>query len=108
MHFDGGEAHLGERGDEGRLTGGVTGRIDQRRVHAAVMRLVDLVDDLPDDIRVEDINLDTQLGGIFADVLIVFRQGHGTEDLGLDFAAHVHSGTMDYQDLRHKCVPHVL
>src|SRR5436853_5852422 len=44
---------------------------------------------------------DTQLGSIFADVLVVLWQGHGTEDVGLDFAAHVHPGTMNYQNLRH-------
>src|SRR5262249_16749489 len=71
VHFDSGEAHLGERGDQGWLTGRVAGWIDQRSVHAAVMRLVDFVDDLADDIRVEDLDLDTQLGGIFADVLVV-------------------------------------
>src|SRR5262249_5609964 len=92
---------LGEGGDQSWLTGGVTGWIDQRSVYAAVMRLVDFVDDLPDDIRVENLDFDTQLGGIFADVLIVLWQGHGAEDVGLDFAAHVHPGTVDYQDLRH-------
>src|SRR5207248_7713948 len=55
----------------------------------------------PNDIRVEDFDFDAQLGSILTDMLIVFWQGHGAEDLGLDFAAHVHSGTMDDQDLRH-------
>src|SRR6266446_9967386 len=101
MYFDGGEAHLAYGGDQRWLPGAVACRIDQGSIKAALMRLVELVDHLPGNIRMKNLYLDAQLGRIFTDLLIVLWQGHGTEDLSLDFPTHVHPSTMNDQDLLH-------
>src|SRR5262245_43092397 len=49
----------------------------------------------------ENLDLEAQLSRIFADVLVVFWQGHGAEGLNLDLPAHVHPGAVYDQDFRH-------
>src|SRR5262245_44560684 len=49
----------------------------------------------------ENLDLEAQLSRIFADVLVVFWQGHGPKGLNLDLPAHVHPGTVYNQDFRH-------
>ena len=65
------------------------------------MGLIELVNDFADDVRMEHLDLEAQLSRIFADVLIVFWQGHGAEGLNLGLPAHVHPGTVYDQDFRH-------
>src|SRR6266496_6164425 len=44
---------------------------------------------------------DLERGRIAANALIVFGQGHGTEDLGLHLPAHIHAGAVNDEDLCH-------
>jgi hypothetical protein len=49
----------------------------------------------------KNLDLKAQLRRIFLDLLIVFWQCHGTEDIDLDFAAHIHADPVDNQDFWH-------
>jgi hypothetical protein len=48
------------------------------------------------------LDVDAELRGVFADALVIFGQSHRSKDLGLDLAAHIHAGTMDDQNFRHR------
>ena len=50
----------------------------------------------------KDLDIDAELRGITADPLVIFGQGHRSENLGLDLAAHVHASTVDDQNFRHR------
>src|SRR4029077_12254641 len=102
MNFDGRELDLRQRSDQRRIAAAKSRRVEDRRVKALVVRGVDLVDGLAFDIRMKNLDVETELGGIAANSLIVFGQGHRPENFELNLAAHVHSGTMDDQDFRHE------
>jgi hypothetical protein len=51
---------------------------------------------------VEDLDVHAELLAVAADALVVLGQRHGTEDLELDLAAHVHAGAVDHQYLGHQ------
>src|SRR5262249_14115753 len=95
------EFDLRERGHKRRVAGPECRRVEQCRVEASVVRVVNFVHDLALDIRVENLDLETQFGGISADSLVILGQGHRAENLGLDLAAHIHARTVDNQNLRH-------
>ena len=49
----------------------------------------------------ENLDVEAEFGGVAANALIVFRQGHGPEDFGLHLAAHVHAGAVNDEDSWH-------
>ena len=67
-------------------------------VEALVVGLVQAVDNLTLDVRVEDFDRDIQLTRVLEDVLVVLVQRHGAENLGLRFAAHIHAGPLDNEE----------
>src|SRR5579884_1151786 len=85
-------AHLGDRRIERRIAGRIARRVEDDGIDAALVRLVYAIDDLAFDVRVKNLDLEAEFGGVAADALVVFRQGHLAEDLGLNLAAHVHAG----------------
>src|SRR5207248_10274070 len=105
VHLDRRELDLRERGDQRRVSGAESGRVEDRRIDAAIVRVVDLVDHLAFDVRVEDLDLEAEFGGVAADPLVILRHGHRTEDPGLHLAAHVHAGAVDDEDSRHWRAP---
>jgi hypothetical protein len=50
---------------------------------------------------VKNLDFETEFGSIAADPLVIFRQRHWPEYLGLDLAAHIHAGAVDHQNFRH-------
>src|SRR5438046_1002445 len=60
VHLDRRELDLRERGDKRRIPGAKGGRVEDRRIDAAVVCLVDLVDHLALDVRVEDLDLEPE------------------------------------------------
>jgi len=52
------KAHLRDRCHQRRVAGAERSRVEDRRVDAAIVRLIQLVDDLALDIGVEDLNLE--------------------------------------------------
>jgi len=101
VHLDGRETHLTDRGDKRRVTRPERCRVEQRCIEGLVVCFVELVDDLAFDVRVKNLDFEAEFGGVTADSLIVFGQGHRAKDLGLDFAAHVHPRPMDHQNFCH-------
>jgi hypothetical protein len=85
----------------GNIAARKPGGIEQRRIEAAVIGVIQLVDDLAFDVRVKYLDIDAELGRIAANVLVIFRQRHLAEYFGLHLATHVHTRAMDDQDLRH-------
>src|SRR5262249_7449622 len=102
VHLGRRELDLREGRHEGRVAGAERGGIEDRRVEALIVGRIESVDDLALQVRVKDLDLHAELFGIAADALVVFGQGHGTEDLELDLAAHVHACAVDHQDLGHR------
>src|SRR5262249_3202465 len=76
VHLDGRELHLRDGGQERRIAGAERGRVEDRRVEPLIVRLVQPVDDLALDVRVEDLDLDAKLLGVAADALVVLGQRH--------------------------------
>src|SRR5580692_7347554 len=85
--------------DERGIAAAESGRVEDRRVDAFVVCLVDLVDDFALDIRVKNFDLKTKLGGKAADAIVVFGKQHRAENFELDLAAHVHAGTVNDKNL---------
>jgi hypothetical protein len=72
VHLDRRKAHLPDRRNQRRITRGKAGGVEQRRVKPFVVRLVELVDHLAFDVRVKNLDFDTQLGSIAPDALVIF------------------------------------
>ena len=98
MHLDHRKRHLTDRRRQRRIAARKSRRIEQRAVKALVVRLVQPVDHLAFDVRVEDLHRDIQFGCVLKDVLVVLVQRHGAENLGLRFAAHIHAGPLDNEN----------
>ena len=65
-----------------------------------VVRLVEPVDYVALDVRVEYLHLDAQLVGIPVDGTVVVFEGLRAEPLNLRLSAHVHARAVDDQHLR--------
>src|SRR5438105_143442 len=60
VHLDRRKAYLRDRRDQSRVAAAEGRRVEDRRVDPAVVRLIQLVDDLALDIGVEDFDLEAQ------------------------------------------------
>src|SRR5262249_17666788 len=101
VHLRRRELDLRDGRNEGRVAGAERRRIEDRGIEALLGGGIEPVDDLALDVRVEHLDVHTEVLGVAADALVVFGQRHGTEDVDLDLATHVHAGAMDHQYLGH-------
>src|SRR5258708_6661803 len=105
VDLDGWELNLRQGRDQRRIARAERRRVENRGVETLVVSGVYLVDDFALDVRVEDLDVEAELGSIATDAFVVFGQGHWAEDLELDLAAHIHAGAVDDQDFRHELSP---
>ena len=70
MNSDGREFHLRNRRDEGGVTAAERSRVEQGGVKSLVVGLVEFVDDFSLDIRMKDLDVELELGGIAFDPLV--------------------------------------
>ncbi len=101
VDFDHREFHLGDGGVEGGVAAGEAGGVDDGAVEIRVVGGVEAVDHQALGIGVEDLDGDAQLGGVFADLRVVFGEFHRAEGFEHGLAAHVHAGAVDDEDIFH-------
>src|SRR5262245_26107222 len=101
VHLRRRELDLRDSRNQGRIAGAERRGIEDGGIEALLVGGIEPVDDLALDVRVENLDVHAELFGVAADALVIFGQRHGTEDIDLDLAAHVHAGAVDHQYLGH-------
>jgi hypothetical protein len=94
-------ADLCDRNCETAITDREARWVQNRSSNALLVPLVELVDQLAFDVRLEDFDGEVEALRGVDDACVVFRERLVTVDLPLDFAAHVHAEAVQDEYSRH-------
>ncbi len=105
VHLDDRVAHLGHGAGYRSSRCGVTRGVDEHRVDAVVVGVVEGVNDLSGDVGVKQLHLYAQFSRVGPYLVVDLVQRVRSEYFHLGFAPHVHSRTVNHKRSGHRILP---